>query len=252
MYSPKQTNLNRMLDQVWKDYHNGNKEALNNIYEHLMPFCLRVCSNTCGRYITDHDEEASIARLAIIETLEKYDPARGSGLVFLGQTIRTRIIDYKRKEKKHSLLPITFLTSKETRLTGAVDDYFFEEILDNLARSQEIEKLKYILGGFNISFEDLVQVSPRQARSRQKVNRVIDIILANRKKGKDNDKIGNYDLDMDKFNSQEYNKNGQGQLKEKPEKKPNFINKDKDKVLLPPESKGNNKFKNKRDKDNDE
>jgi len=131
-----------MLDQLWKDYHNGNKEALNNIYEHLMSFCLRVCSKTCGRYITDHDEESSIARLAIIETLEKYDPAKGSGLVFLGQTIRTRIIDYKRKEKKHILLPIAFLNSKETRLTGEVDG-FFEEILDDLARSQEIEKLKY-------------------------------------------------------------------------------------------------------------
>ena len=179
MYSPEQTNLNSMLDQLWKDYHNGNKEALNNIYKHLMPFCLRVCSNTCGRYITDHDEEASIARLAIIETLEKYDPAKGSGLVFLGQTIRTRIIDYKRKEKKHSLLPITFLTSKETRLTGEVDDCFFEEILDDLARSQEIEKLKYILGDFNISFEELVKISPRQARSRKNVNLVIDIIVAN-------------------------------------------------------------------------
>lgn len=179
MYSPEPTNLNSMLDQVWKDYHNGNKEALNNIYEHLMPFCLRVCSKTCARYITDHDEEASIARLAIIETLEKYDPAKGSGLVFLGQTIRSRIIDYKRKEKKHSLLPITFLTSNGTSLTEEIDDGFFEEILDDLTRSQEIENLKYILGDFNISFEDLIQVSPRQARSRQKVNRVIDIIVAN-------------------------------------------------------------------------
>lgn len=179
MYSPEQTNLNNMLNQVWKDYHNGDKEALNNIYEHLMPFCLRVCSKTCGRYITDHDEEASIARLAVIETLEKYDPAKGPGLVFLGQTIRTRIIDYKRKEKKHSLLPITLLTSKGNSLTEKVDDGFFEDILDDLARSQEIEKLKCILSDFNIGFEDLVHVSPRQARSRQNVNRVIDIIVAN-------------------------------------------------------------------------
>lgn len=179
MYSPEQTNLNSMLDQIWKDYHNGDKDALNNIYEHLMPFCLRVCSKTCGRYVTDHDEEASIARLAIIETLEKYNPAKGSGLVFLGQTIRNRIIDYKRKEKKHSLLPITFLTGNGTGLTGEVDDGFFEVILDDLARSQEIEKLKYILDDFNICFEDLVHVSPRQTRSRKKVNRVIDIIVAN-------------------------------------------------------------------------
>ncbi|MGI5878994.1 MAG: sigma factor [Syntrophomonadaceae bacterium] len=178
MYSPEQTSLSSMLDQVWKDYHNGDKEALDNIYEHLMPFCLRVSSKTCGRYISDHDEEASIARLAIIETLEKYDPDKGSGLVFLGQTIRTRIIDYKRKEKKHSLLPVTFLTRNGSSLTGDVEECFFEEILDDLARSQEIEKLKSILGEFNIGFEELVQVSPRQTRSRQNVNRIIDIIVA--------------------------------------------------------------------------
>jgi hypothetical protein len=69
--------------------------------------------------------------------------------------------------------------------------------------------------------------------------------LDNRKKGKDIDKIGNYDLDMNKLNFKEFNKKGQEQLKEKPEKKLNFINEDNDKVLLPPESKGNNKFKNK-------
>ncbi|NLT19744.1 MAG: hypothetical protein GXY16_01955 [Syntrophomonadaceae bacterium] len=185
MFSPEPTSLNSMLDQVWKDYHNGDKEALNNIYEHLMPFCLRVSSKTCGRYITDHDEEASIARLAILEALEKYDPAKGSGLVFLGQTIRTRIIDYKRKEKKHSLLPITFLTRNGSSLTEEVDDGFFEEILDDLARSQEIERLKYLLGDFNIGFEELVQVSPRQTRSRQNANRIIDIIVAN-------DELSNY------------------------------------------------------------
>lgn len=60
-----------------------------------------------------------------------------------------------------------------------------------------------------------------------------------RKKDKDNDEIyKNYDLDMDKFDFKEYNKKGQEQLKEKPEKKPNFKNKDKDKVLVPSESKG--------------
>ena len=70
-----------------------------------------------------------------------------------------------------------------------------------------------------------------------------------RKKGKDNDKIyENYDLDMDKFDFEQYNENGQKELKEKPEKKPNFINKGK--VLLPLELKrDNSSFKNKWDKD---
>ena len=113
MYSPEQTNLNRMLDQVWKDYHNGNKEALNNIYKHLMPFCLRVCSNTCGRYITDHDEEASIARLAIIETLKNMTLPKVQAWFFSDRLSEPALLIISVKRKNIVCCPLHFLLVKK-------------------------------------------------------------------------------------------------------------------------------------------
>lgn len=137
MFSPEPTSLNSMLDQVWKDYHNGDKEALNNIYEHLMPFCLRVSSKTCGRYITDHDEEASIARLAILEALEKYDPAKGGtpiGMFSVFEICRRILkscgfslaLNFPYKVEIHiNLLGIVFLLP---RLTAVMDNDFFNKL----------------------------------------------------------------------------------------------------------------------------
>jgi len=93
-------NLELLVYEGWKRYHAGDKEAIEDIYEDLMPFCLRVCSRTCGSYIDDSDEEASIARVSIIEAFDRYEPEKGAILIYLGRVIRNRIIDYKRSEKR--------------------------------------------------------------------------------------------------------------------------------------------------------
>jgi len=179
MNSPNEAELDNLLNQAWKNYRDGDKAALDNIYDILMPFCLRVSSKTCGRYIGNEEEEASIARMAVLEALEKFNPAKGTFLVFLGKVIRNRIIDYKRKEKRKSIIPFSFLVRSGTILTDDVDDSFFENIIDDMARKQEIDKLKKLLQEFNISFEELVQVSPRQARTRENAQKIALLIAKN-------------------------------------------------------------------------
>jgi len=174
-----QTEIDLLVQTAWNDYQSGNQAALDKILEHLMPFGLRVCAKTCGRYINKDDEEAGVAMLAILEALEKYDPAQGPFLVFSGQVIRNRIIDYKRKEKKQSLLPLAFLNRNSSYLADKVDNHFFEDIIDDLARKQEIEKLNALLLDFDICFEDLVQNSPRQPRSRESAQKIASLIVAN-------------------------------------------------------------------------
>lgn len=95
-----------------------------------------------------------------------------------------------------------------------------------------------------------------KARNKVNVKNRNDDELDNRKKGKENDKIyKNDDLNMDDLDFGKFNKKfqfRQEQPKEKLVKKPNFINKDKDKMLLPLKSKGNSSSgKNKWDKDKD-
>lgn len=176
MYSPDNNELDALLFEVKEAYQTGDKHALDQLFERLMPFCLRVCSKTCGHYINEYDEEASIARLAIIEALEKYDADKGSYLFFLGQVIRSRIIDHKRKEKKHSHIPFAFLSQNGSNLTDMVDERFFEEIIDDLARREEIIRLKRILLDYDINFEDLAKNSPRQSKSKQDAHYIANLL----------------------------------------------------------------------------
>ena len=167
------------LYQLWEDYRGGNPVALDNIFEELMPFCLRVCSKTCSQYIHEGDDEASIARLALVEALDKYDPDKGAMMVFIGQVIRNRVIDYKRKERKQGIISFSLLSRGAGRFEQEVDDHFFEEILDDIARKQEIDNLKGLLQAFNISFEELANMSPQQQKTRQSAQRIALIIAEN-------------------------------------------------------------------------
>lgn len=176
MSSPREYQEKRMCNAVI-DYHNGQEQVMEEVYPELMPFCLRVAAKTCDRYITEEDEESSIARLAILETFSKYSPERGAFYPFLGRVVRNRIIDYKRREKKMTIIPFSHLSSQKD-INGLVDDSFFDHIIEDLDRKKEIEEFKALLAEFNISFMELAKTSPRQAAAREKARRVVEIISA--------------------------------------------------------------------------
>jgi RNA polymerase sigma factor len=153
----------------------GQQGVIDEIYPELLPFCLRVASKTCNRFITIKDEEASIAQISILEVFEKYNPERGSFFSFLGTVIRSRIIDYKRKESRMHNISFSNLED-EGALKDVLDEVFFTTIIDDLARQQEIEVFKKVLGDFQISFEDLVKVSPRRHGAREKAKKIAWLI----------------------------------------------------------------------------
>jgi len=168
------------LYQLWLDYRNGNSAVLDDIFEKIMPFCLRVCSKTCGKYIYENDDEASIARMAVVEALDKYDPAKGTMPIFIGQVIRNRIIDYKRKERKQSVISFNLLSKGTHRFENDVDESFFEEIIDSIARKQEIEKLQDLLQQYQIFMNELPSLSPQQQKTRINAQQIAAIIADNK------------------------------------------------------------------------
>ncbi|HPT70110.1 MAG TPA: sigma factor [Syntrophomonas sp.] len=168
------------LYQLWLDYRNGNSAVLDDIFEKIMPFCLRVCSKTCGKYIYENDDEASIARMAVVEALDKYDPAKGTMPIFIGQVIRNRIIDYKRKERRQSVISFNLLSKGTYRFENDVDESFFEEIIDSIARKQEIEKLQDLLQQYQIFMNELPSLSPQQQKTRINAQQIAAIIADNK------------------------------------------------------------------------
>jgi RNA polymerase sigma factor len=139
MLGDQSTKLENRIYRGWEEYDAGNTNAIEDIYHELIPFCLRVCSKVCGRFINDNDEESSIAHLSILEAFSSYDPNKGKILVYLARVIRNRIIDFKRSEKKKQFLSLWEVDAA----LPIIQERQIDDIVEELARKQEIESLRW-------------------------------------------------------------------------------------------------------------
>ncbi len=171
MLGEQSTKLEIIVYRGWEEYSAGNINAIDDIYSEIMPFCLRVCSKTCGRYINENDEESSIARFSILEAFDTYDPEKGKILGYLGRVIRSRIIDFKRSEKKKQTISLWEIQNNKNGIE-VVSDNSLEDIVDELARKQEIDVFSQALQSYDINFDDLVKNSPRHNKTREMAKQI--------------------------------------------------------------------------------
>ena len=66
-----------------------------------MPFIRSEASKCLSRFCTDQDDALSIAMMAFHEAILGYDKSRGAFLSYAALRIRSRIIDWQRKEARH-------------------------------------------------------------------------------------------------------------------------------------------------------
>lgn len=177
MFCPDKGELNEFVDGMVRRYQAGDQNALDDIYEHLSQFCLRVISKTCGKYINPDDEKAGIISNVIMDALDKYNIDRGSFMVYLGQVIRNRTIDELRKEKRSPSIALSPLDT-EIMIPGS-EKVFIEDIIDDMARKQEIRTYAELLAGFALNLEQLAKVSPRHSKTRQQTQRAAWLIAKN-------------------------------------------------------------------------
>lgn len=136
----------------------------NYLIQDYIPFIIRVISNQLNRYIeTENSDEFSIGLIAFNEAIDKYDPSKGSFLSFAELVIRNRVKDLYRKRQKEQ---------KEISLEECLDNSpgfpeLREEIDDDsICLRDEIKQYEAELAKFNISFEDLVEETPKHADTR--------------------------------------------------------------------------------------
>ncbi|MBQ8401937.1 MAG: hypothetical protein IJX14_08410, partial [Clostridia bacterium] len=74
-----------------------------------IPFIRAEASKCIQRLCTEQDDEYSIAMIAFHEAITGYERSRGNFLRYAAMLIRSRIIDYSRKESRHRMMmyPIT-------------------------------------------------------------------------------------------------------------------------------------------------
>ncbi len=140
------------------------------------PYILKVTSGFCKRYIdASRDDEFSVALQAFNEAINQYDSSAGKSFIGFAETvIRRRLIDYVRKEQRHSqVVPYSMFDSEDEEQSpyNAVETRqamtAFETEQTVQERRMEIMELNEELLRFGITFAELAENSPKHADSRQ-------------------------------------------------------------------------------------
>ncbi len=134
-----------------------------------VPFIKAEASKSIARVCTEQDDEYSIALMSFHEAILGYEKLRGSFLNYAAMLIRSRIIDYHRREMKHQgHLSIHEENGEDERTildTLADERDHFQELVNLEATKQEIVELSDVMTEFGVSFSDVADNSPKQERT---------------------------------------------------------------------------------------
>lgn len=148
----------------------SNSAEADGLIRDYLPFIRSETSKIVGRAVREGvDDEMSIAMMAFHEAVGSYHKMRGAFLHYASVAMRRRLIDYYRREKRHSgQISIDAPTGQEETaladvLPDSSDDYRQMDMRD--AARQEIAELTAQLRDFGLSLTDIADNCPKQERT---------------------------------------------------------------------------------------
>ena len=166
------------------------ENALADLIEANRSFILRCASETAHRYVTDSDDEWSVALLAFSEAVRDYEGEKGSFRGFAAIVIKRRVLDYLRSQSRYDELAVTpdaFDGSLDDDTAGGVElrvqQRMAEEAQDasdaTAARArEEIAAMQDVLKTYGFSFFDLAESSPKTEKTKRSCGTAIRTLLA--------------------------------------------------------------------------
>lgn len=176
-------NKKQTLEEKVLAIHNGQLYLRDDLIDQYKPFIAKTVSQVCKRYINETDDEFSIGLIAFNEAIEKYSTEKGSSLLsFAELIIKRRVIDFIRKESRQQTLKLdlTLNDDEETiqnkyEVDASVEE--FQKHFEQEQRKDEIIHYQTVLEQFNLSFDDLVDNSPKHADARENAMKVANIVI---------------------------------------------------------------------------
>lgn len=175
------------LYSLLQDAQAGDEQARNQLLELYAPYVLRITSQAARRYIDrERDDEFSIALIAMNEAINSFDLSRrASFLAFAETIIRRRLIDYFRSQRAaNRQVPWTQfdIADDEDNVVNYVEVQTSLAVhvqnMEQERRRLEIEEYGEHLQKFDLSFADLVELSPKHADARQNAIQVARLVAA--------------------------------------------------------------------------
>jgi len=148
---------------------NGDQSALEKLVEEYKPFILKTATQICKRTLEwGRDDELSISIMAFHSAIDAFDPDKQVPfLSFCRIVISSRLKDFARKEGKYQSIYQLDDDTLASTLEGQIarENYVNRTIEDE--RREEMEIFESMLSAYSISFDDLVEVSPRHSDYRK-------------------------------------------------------------------------------------
>lgn len=158
--------------------------AADELISDYLPFIKAEAAKVMKRGLnTEQDDEYSIAMIAFHEAINGYSKTRGSFLNYASMIIRNRLIDYWRKNDRHSKVislnsPITDDSDTlEDRVIG--EEFQEENIVSRELTKEEILELSEQMKSFGLSLTDVAETSPKEEATLAKCKKVIAAAKAN-------------------------------------------------------------------------
>ncbi|MCR5145297.1 MAG: RNA polymerase subunit sigma [Lachnospiraceae bacterium] len=156
-------------------------------------FILSCAYNATGHFVSDSDDEYSIALIAFNEAVKSYDYSKGDFNAFAKLVIKRRLIDYSKKENKFN----QEISIDGYTMDGDLDDdsqdlsvgielrqkeaEISSQTYDNRPEGNpikdEIEAISEILATYEFSFFDLADCSPKAGKTKASCARAIIYML---------------------------------------------------------------------------
>ena len=145
-------------------------QAADQLIRTYMPFIRAETAKFLKRPpVEGHDDELSIAMIAFHEAINGYSGARGAFLKYAAMLVRSRLIDYSRREQRHSrVISLDTPAGEEDKTLGdtlADEKDPHEETAVRDATREEIEELTRQMKEFGVSLSDVADNSPKQQRT---------------------------------------------------------------------------------------
>ncbi len=137
----------------------GDSLAADALVRQYLPFIRSEAAKVLRRGICDSDDELSIAMIAFHEAVLAYERLRGAFLPFAARAIRSRIIDYQRRELGETL----------DVGTDPIGDH-----TDRTAARQEIAHFALGLLALGLTLTDIADNCPRQERTLSACHRALN------------------------------------------------------------------------------
>ena len=154
-------------------------------------FILRCASRAAGRFLTDSDDEWSVALMAFHEAVGAYQEDKGHFEALASTVIRRRVIDYLRSERRYdmelSVAPETFggeLEEDPTALqmevrsaTAGLSETQESTRPGTSATRDEIDAVQQLLSGYGFSFFDLTECSPKAGKTKDQCGKAVAVLM---------------------------------------------------------------------------